>query len=168
MKRIVITPYFVKIRKESLHPSSRFLRLYYKNNNFIKVEFQDEKESQLFSHLGYKYMKSDSSGFSKLYTKVFNEGFNLCGRNYLFFFSPTNCMRANCIWLLEENEYKEKLTFYYDDLGIYRAIADQSLKFSKAISRVGQNFTSTLAFYHENKNISFDVEIINDLISSKL
>ena len=166
MKRIVITPYFIKIKKENLHPSSRFLRLYYKNNNFIKVEFQDEKESQLFSHFGYRYMKSNNSGYSQLYTKVFNEGFNLCNKKYLFFFSPTNCMRSNCIWLLEENEYKEKLTFYYKDLGIYSAFADKSLKFSKAISRVGQNFTSTIAFYHKNKNISFNCEIINDLTSS--
>ena len=165
MKRIVISPYFVKIRKESLHPSSRFLRLYYKNNNFIKIEFQDEKESQLFSHFGYAYMKSSNSGYSKLYTKVFDEGFNLCGKKYLFFFSPTNCMRANCLWLLEEKEYNEKLSFYYNDLGVYSALADKSLKFSKAISRVGQNFTSTVAFFHKNKNISFDCEIINDLIA---
>ena len=165
MKRIVISPYFVKIRKESLHPSSRFLRLYYKNNNFIKIEFQDEKDSQLFSHFGYAYMKSPHSGYSKLYTKVFNEGFNLCGKKYLFFFSPTNCMRANCLWLLEENEHREKLSFYYKDLGVYSAIADKSIKFSKAISRVGQNFTSTVAFYHKSKNISFDCEIIDDLMA---
>ena len=165
MKRIVINPYYIKIKKENLHPSSRFLRLYYKNNNFIKVEFQDEKDSQLFSHFGYKYMKSNNSGYSELYTKVFNEGFNLCGKKYLFFFSPTNCMRSNCIWLLEENEYKEKLTFYYNDLGVYSAISDISIKFSKAISRVGQNFTSTLAFYHEKKKIFFDCEIINDIFA---
>ena len=165
MKRIVITPYYVRIKKENLHPSSRFLRLYYKNNNFVKVEFQDEKESQLFSHFGYKYMKSNNSGFSILYSKVFNEGFNLCGKKYLFFFSPTNCMRANCIWLLEENEYNQKLSFYYYDLGVYSAIADQSIKFSKAISRVGQNFTSTIAFYHQNKNIAFNCEIIDDIIA---
>ena len=165
MKRIVITPYYVRIKKESLHPSSRFLRLYYKNNNFIKVEFQDEKESQLFSHFGYKHNKSKYSGYGHLYYKVFNEGFNLCGKNYLFFFSPTNCMRANCIWLLEEKEHKEKLSFYYHDLGVYSAMADQSIKFSKSISRVGQNFTSTVAFYHKNKNISFDCQVINDLIA---
>ena len=165
MKRIVITPYYIKIKKENLHPSSRFLRLYYKNNNFIKVEFQDEKDLQLFSHFGYKYMKSNNSGYSELYNKVFNEGFNLCGKKYLFFFSPTNCMRSNCIWLLEENEYKEKLTFYYNDLGVYSAIADKSIKFSKIISRVGQNFTSTVAFYHEKKNIFFDCEIIDDIIA---
>ena len=89
-------------------------------------------------------------------------------KKLFIFFQSDKLHEGNCIWLLEENEYKDKLTFYYDDLGIYRAIVDQSLNFSKAISRVGQNFTSTLAFYHENKNISFDVEIINDLISSKL
>ena len=165
MKRIVITPYFVKIKKENLHPSSRFLRLYYKNNNFIKVEFQDERDSQLFSHFGYNSMKSDNVGFSKLYTKVFNEGFNLCGKKYLFFFSPTNCMKSNCIWLLEENEHKNKLPFYYDNLGIYSALSNESIKFTKAIARVGQNFTSTLAFYHKNKNINFDCEIINDTIA---
>ena len=165
MKRIVITPYYIKIKKENLHPSSRFLRKYYKNNNFIKVEFQDEKESQLFSHFGYKYMKTNNSGYCELYNKVFNEGFNLCGKKYLFFFSPTNCMRSNCIWLLEENEYKEKLTYYYNDLGVYSALADKSIKFSKAISRVGQNFTSTIAFYHKKKNISFDCEIIDDIFA---
>lgn len=163
MKRIVITPYFVKIKKENLHPSSRFLRLYYNNNNFLKIEFQDEKESQLFSHNGIIYLKSTNSGYSKLYSKIFNEGFNLCGKKYLFFLSPTNCMRSNCLWVLEENEYKEKLTFYYKNLGVYSALADKSIKFSKAISRIGQNFTSTIAFYHKNKNISFDVTVIEDL-----
>ena len=165
MKRIVVTPYFVKIKKENLHPSSRFLRLHYKNNNFIKVEFQDERDSQLFSHFGYNSMKSDNVGFSKLYTKIFNEGFNLCGKKYLFFFSPTNCMKSNCIWLLEENEHKDKLSFYYENLGIYSALGNESIKFTKAISRVGQNFTSTLAFYHKNKNINFDCEIINDSLA---
>ena len=162
MKRVVVSPYFIKIKKENLHPSSRFLRLYYKNNNFIKIEFQDERNSQLFSHFGSNLMKTDNVGFSKLYTKVFNEGFNLCGKKYLFFFSPTNCMKSNCIWLLEENEYKNKLSFYYKSLGIYSALSDESISFSKAISRVGQNFTSTFAFYHKNKNIHFSCEIIDD------
>ena len=164
MKRVVVSPYFVKIKKENIHPTSRFLRLYYKDNNFIKIEFQDEKDSQLFSHFGYN-SKKDNGGFSKLYTKVFNEGFNLCGKKYLFFFSPTNCMKSNCIWLLEENEYKNKLFFYYQDLGIYSALSDKYIKFSKAISRIGQNFTSTISFYHKNKNINFDCEIIEDSIA---
>ena len=162
MKRVVISPYFVKIKKENLHPSSRFLRLYYKNNNFIKIEFQDERESQLFSNIGNNLKKYDSFGFPKLYTKVFNEGFNLCGKKYLFFFSPTNCMKSNCIWLLEEEEHKKKLTIYYHNLGIYSALSNKSIKFSKAISRIGQNFTSTIAFYHQNKNINFECEIIDD------
>ena len=165
MKRVVITPYFVKIKKENLHPSSRFLRLYYKNNNFIKIEFQDERDSQLFSNFGANFEKYDNFGFPKLYTKVFNEGFNLSGKKYLFFFSPTNCMKSNCIWLLEENEYKNKLTIYYKELGIYSAFSNKSLKISKAISRVGQNFTSTIAFYHKNKNINFECEIVDDSIA---
>ena len=127
MKRIVVSPYFVKIKKENLHPTSRFLRLYYKNNNFIKIEFQDERDSQLFSHFGSNLMKSDNVGFSKLYKKVFNEGFNLCGKKYLFFFSPTNCMKSNCIWLLEENDYKNKLSYYYQSLGVYSAVSNASL-----------------------------------------
>ena len=165
MKRIVISPYFVKIKKENLHPSSRFLRLYYKDNNFIKIEFQDERGSQLFSHFGNNKKKSDKVGFCQLYRKLFDEGFNLCGKKYLFFFSPTNCMKSNCIWLIEENEHKDRLTYYYNDLGIYSAICHESIKFTKAISRVGQNFTSTIAFYHKNKNIYFNCEIINDSIA---
>ena len=165
MKRIVISPYFVKIKKENIHPSSRFLRLYYKNNNFIKIEFQDERDSQLFSQVEYSSMNKKKCGFSELYKKVFNEGFNLCGKKYLFFFSPTNCMKSNCIWLLEENEHRNKLSFYYQDLGIYSAFSNKFLKFSKAISRIGQNFTSTIAFYHKNKKISFEVEILDDLIA---
>ena len=163
MKRIVVSPYFVKIKKENLHPTSRFLRLYYKNNNFIKIEFQDERDSQLFSHFGSNLMKSDNVGFSKLYKKVFNEGFNLCGKKYLFFFSPTNCMKSNCIWLLEENDYKNKLSYYYQSLGIYSAFSNASLSFSKAISRVGQNFTSTISFYHKDKNTCFNCDIIEDI-----
>ena len=165
MKRIVISPYFVKIKKENIHPSSRFLRLYYKNNNFIKIEFQDERDSQLFSQVEYSSMNKKNCGYSELYKKVFNEGFNLCGKKYLFFFSPTNCMKSNCIWLLEENEHRNKLSFYYQDLGIYSAFSNKFLKFSKAISRIGQNFTSTIAFYHKNKKISFEVEILDDLIA---
>ena len=163
MKRIVVSPYFVKIKKENLHPTSRFLRLYYKNNNFIKIEFQDERDSQLFSHFGSNLMKSDNVGFSKLYKKVFNEGFNLCGKKYLFFFSPTNCMKSNCIWLLEENNYKNKLSYYYQSLGVYSAFSNASLSFSKAISRVGQNFTSTISFYHKDKNTCFNCDIIEDI-----
>ena len=163
MKRIVVSPYFVKIKKENLHPTSRFLRLYYKNNNFIKIEFQDERDSQLFSHFGSNLMKSDNVGFSKLYKKVFNEGFNLCGKKYLFFFSPTNCMKSNCIWLLEENDYKNKLSYYYQSLGVYSAFSNASLSFSKAISRVGQNFTSTISFYHKDKNTCFNCDIIEDI-----
>ena len=163
MKRIVVSPYFVKIKKENLHPTSRFLRLYYKNNNFIKIEFQDERDSQLFSHFGSNLMKSDNVGFSKLYKKVFNEGFNLCGKKYLFFFSPTNCMKSNCIWLLEENDYKNKLSYYYQSLGVYSAFSNESISFSKAISRVGQNFTSTISFYHKDKNAHFNCDIIEDI-----
>ena len=110
-------------------------------------------------------MNKKNCGFSELYKKVFNEGFNLCGKKYLFFFSPTNCMKSNCVWLLEENEHRNKLSFYYQDLGIYSAFSNKFLKFSKAISRIGQNFTSTIAFYHKNKKISFEVEILDDLIA---
>ena len=165
MKRITINPYYIKIKKENIHPSSRFLRLYYKDNNFIKIEFQDEKNSQLNSSFGNILNKYDNSGFPKLYKKIFKEGFNLCGKKYLFFFSPTNCMKSNCVWLLEENEHKNRLSYYYKELGIYSAFSNESIKFTKAISRIGQNFTSTIPFYHKNKNIKLEYEIINDQIA---
>ena len=165
MKRIVISPYYIKIKKENIHPSSRFLRLYYKDNNFIKIEFQDERNSQLFSSFGNFSNKYDDFGFPKLYKKIFKEGFNLCGKKYLFFFSPTNCMKSNCIWLLEENEHRNRLSYYYKDLGVYSAFSNESIKFTKAIARIGQNFTSTISFYHEKKNINLEVETINDKIA---
>ena len=34
----------------------------------------------------------------------------------IFFLNPTNCMRVNSLWLLEENEYNTKKDFYYKDL----------------------------------------------------
>ena len=54
MKHIAITPYSVKIKKESFHQSSRFLRLYYHNDNFLKIEFKDENDSQLYINYGVK------------------------------------------------------------------------------------------------------------------
>ena len=50
MKHIAITPYSVKIKKESFHQSSRFLRLYFHNDNFIKIEFKDENDTQLYTN----------------------------------------------------------------------------------------------------------------------
>ena len=61
--------------------------------------------------------------------------------------------------------WEEIFIFLYQDLGIYSAFSNKLLKFSKAISRIGQNFTSTIAFYHKNKKISFEVEILDDLIA---
>ena len=46
MKHIAITPYSIKIKKESFHQSSRFLRLYFHNDNFIKIEFKDENDTK--------------------------------------------------------------------------------------------------------------------------
>ena len=87
MKHIAITPYSVKIKKESFHQSSRFLRLYFHNDNFIKIEFKDENDTQLYSNgpNSYSYDTTKITGMSKLYFKIFKEGFNLCGKKYLFF-----------------------------------------------------------------------------------
>ena len=34
----------------------------------------------------------------------------------IFFLIPTNCMKANSLWLLEETQYNTKKDFYYKDL----------------------------------------------------
>ena len=83
MKHITITPYSIKIKKESFHQSSRFLRLYFHNDNFIKVEFKDENDTQLYSNGPNSHNNNKLSGLSKLYDKVFREGFNLCGKKYI-------------------------------------------------------------------------------------
>ena len=106
MKHIAITPYSVKIKKESFHQSSRFLRLYFHNDNFIKIEFKDENDTQLYTNgpNSYNYTPNKLIGMAKLYSKIFKEGFNLCGRKYKFFLNPTNCMRANSLWLLDQEK----------------------------------------------------------------
>jgi hypothetical protein len=73
MKHIAITPYSIRIKKESFHQSSRFLRLYFHNDNFIKVEFKDENDTQLYSNGQNSHNNSKLSGLSKLYNKVFKE-----------------------------------------------------------------------------------------------
>ena len=71
MKHIAITPYSIKIKKESFHQSSRFLRLYFHNDNFIKVEFKDENDSQLYSNGQNSHNPNKLSGLSKLYEGKF-------------------------------------------------------------------------------------------------
>ena len=167
MKHIAITPYSIKIKKESFHQSSRFLRLYFHNDNFIKIEFKDENDSQLYSNGQNANNSNKLSGLSKLYDKVFKEGFILCGKKYLFFLNPTNCMRANSLWLLEENEYNTKKDFYYKDLGLDSLVLKGNISFSKLLSRLSQNFTSSYGFKNKLNKDGFQCEIIDDLKNSK-
>ena len=167
MKHITITPYSIRIKKESFHQSSRFLRLYFHNDNFIKVEFKDENDTQLYSNGQNSHCPKKLSGLSKLYDKVFKEGFNLCGKKYIFFLNPTNCMRANSLWLLEENEYNTKKDFYYKDLGLDSLIINEKIPFSKLLSRLSQNFTSSYGFKNKLNKDGFKCEVIDDLKNSK-
>ena len=167
MKHISITPYSIKIKKESFHQSSRFLRLYFHNDNFIKIEFKDENDSQLYSN-GHNSLNTNKlSGLSKLYEKVFKEGFILCGKKYIFFLNPTNCMRANSLWLLEENEYNLKKDYYYKDLGLDSLKLNNNIPFSKLLSRLSQNFTSSYGFKNKLNKDGFKCDIIDDLKTKK-
>ena len=171
MKHISITPYSIRIKKESFHQSSRFLRLYFHNDNFIKVEFKDENDTQLYSNGHYahcpKKLANQITGLSKLYYKFFKEGFNLCGKRYIFLLNPTNCMRANSLWLLEENEYNTKKDFYYKDLGLDSLVINNKIPFSKLLSRLSQNFTSSYGFKNKLNEEGFKCEIIDDIKNSK-
>ena len=170
MKHIAITPYSVKIKKESFHQSSRFLRLYFHNDNFIKVEFKDENDTQLYSNGPNNYNNSSinkSTGMSKLYSKIFTEGFNLCGKQYNFFLNPTNCMRANSLWLLEQNEFEQKSKFYYKDLGLDNLLNKKNISFSKLLARLSQNFTSSYGFKNKLNKDGFTWEIIDDIKNEK-
>ena len=74
MKHIAITPYSVKIKKESFHQSSRFLRLYFHNDNFIKIEFKDDNDTQLYSNgpNSYSYTPNKLTGMAKLYSLLYS------------------------------------------------------------------------------------------------
>ena len=169
MKHISITPYSIKIKKESFHQSSRFLRLYFHNDNFIKVEFKDENDTQLYSNgqNSFSYSQNNMTGMSKLYSKIFKEGFNLCGKKYKFFLNPTNCMRANSLWLLEEKEFEEKSDFYYKDLGLDNLLMKKNIAFSKLLARLSQNFTSSYGFKNNLDKDGFSCEIIDDIKNEK-
>ena len=169
MKHISITPYSIKIKKESFHQSSRFLRLYFHNDNFIKVEFKDENDTQLYSNgpNSYSYTLNKITGMSKLYFKIFKEGFNLCGKKYIFFLNPTNCMRANSLWLLEQNEFEQKSALYYKDLGLDNLIHKKNIAFSKLLARLSQNFTSSYGFKNKLDKDGFTCDIIDDIKNDK-
>jgi hypothetical protein len=159
LKHISISPSKITIKKEMFHQSSRFLRLYYHNNNFIKIDFKNINDTQLYSNTDYK----DFNKFSKIsliYDLIFKNGLNLCGKLYNFFLNPTNCMKSNSIWLLEENEYKVKQYLYYNQLGSSELLNNQKMSFSKILSRLSQNFTSTLSY-----NYPFEYSIIPDIKS---
>ena len=169
MKHIAITPYTIKIKKESFHQSSRFLRLYFHNDNFIKVEFKDENDTQLYSNgpNSYTYNTNKVTGMSKLYSKIFKEGFNLCGKKYKFFLNPTNCMRANSLWLLEQSEFEQKSEFYYKDLGLDNLLMKKTVSFSKLLARLSQNFTSSYGFKNKLDKDGFTWEVIDDIKNEK-
>ena len=170
MKHIAITPYSVKIKKESFHQSSRFLRLYFHNDNFIKVEFKDENDTQLYSNCpnsNNNYSANKMTGMSKLYSKIFTEGFNLCGKKYKFFLNPTNCMRANSLWLLEQKEFEKKSDFYYKDLGLENLLNKKNVSFSKLLARLSQNFTSSFGFKNKLNKDGFTWDIIDDIKNEK-
>ena len=158
LKHISITPSKVKIKKEMFHQSSRFLRLYYHNNNFVKLEFKDENDNQLYTTTDYSNFNKFSK-MSLIYDLVFKEGLNLCGIHYDFFLNPTNCMRSNTLWLLDEKE-KELKNSYYKELGSSELLKNSLMPFSKLLSRFSQNFTSTNAY-----NLPFEYEIIPDIKS---
>ena len=156
LKHISVSPSKITIKKEMFHQSSRFLRLYYNNNNFIKLDFKNLNDTQLYTTTNYK----DFNKFSKIsliYDLTFKKGLNLCGKQYNFFLNPTNCMKSNSIWFLEENEYKIKKDLYYKELGSNELIKNEKMSFSKILSRFSQNFTSTISY-----NFPFEYSIISD------
>ena len=153
LKHVQVTPSTVKIKKENFHQSSRFLRLYYHDDNFLKIEFKDDNDNQLYTNT------STTSTLSTLYKLVFQNGITICNKHYEFFLNPTNAMRSNSVWMIESTEASAKKEFYYRELGLYNLVTSSSLSFSKLLSRLSQNFTSTLA-YSEH----FDSEIVNDVV----
>lgn len=156
LKHVQITPFQIIIKKENFHQSSRFLRLYYNNDNFLKIEFKDENDTQLYTNT------PTTKTLSSLYSLIFKNGINLCGKKYVFFLNPTNSMRSNSLWMLEENESKTHKEFYYRELGLYSLLTSSSLSFSKLLSRLSQNFTSTLAY-----DGHFISEIENDVVGAE-
>ena len=161
LKHVSITPTKIVIKKEMLHQSSRFLRLYFNNDNFIKCEFKDNYDCQLYTNHNNFNKFNEISKISKIYEIIFKNGLILANKKYNFFLNPTNCMRANTLWLLEENEFNLKSNSYYNELG-KKNLGYGKMSFSKFLSRLSQNFTSTNNFSGE-----FEYNIINDITNNE-
>ena len=76
-------------------------------------------------------------------------------------------MRANSLWLLDQDEYEKKAEFYYNDLGLKDLLNKKNISFSKLLARLSQNFTSSYGFKNKLNKEGFTYDIIKDINNDK-
>jgi hypothetical protein len=160
IKRVQLSPTAIKFQKSSPHQSSRFLRKYFLNDNFIKLEFIDENDCQLYTN-NEKLKK-----LHILYKMAFENGIKFANKHYEFFLVTTNMMRANSVWMIDTDYLTDNnLTkqYFYNELGLNELLKDTSMKFAKIISRISQNFTTTTPF--NNGLLSYSVDVMDDILT---
>ena len=55
MKSIQVSPCFINLKNSHYNQTSRFIRKYFHDDNFMKVEFIDEKYDKLFTNISYTH-----------------------------------------------------------------------------------------------------------------
>jgi hypothetical protein len=142
MKIVSVGPSFIHITHGQFTQTSRFLRKYYKNDNFIKVDFIDESYKKLFTN------KFNTQELAEIYNIVCTKGISIANRHYSLFFATTNNIRNNSMWFIDE-EYlrREGITKQdiYKDLGI-ESLLNNGEFVSKVVARLSLNFSGTVAY----------------------
>ena len=153
VKIIYLYSHKLEVGNDKLVQSSRFLRKYFENDNFILLSFIDNDRPM---------KSSNNNDFEeKLFSYVYNNGITIFRNNYKFFFIPTSRIRKSSFWLVsEEWLIKKKLTIsdLYRELGYDKLSGEKSI--SLKIARISLNFTNTYEIHFEKLQLLIMKDII--------
>jgi len=102
IKQIIINPSTIIISSKNYVHSNRFLRKYFFDDNFIKVNFKSLFGDKLQTN------SNRTNKLEMLYKIIKDNGLTIFNRQYEFFFYSTTNLRANSIWMIHKDAFKNK------------------------------------------------------------
>jgi hypothetical protein len=141
MKTISITPYSLILKNPTAFHSSRFLRTYFNNDNFIKLEFIENEITNINIKTSYS-----GNNLSEIFHHLADQGISIAGREYEFFLCTSNSIEAYSFIMIDKNQINPSKDQIYEELGLFKILDkdDLTMSFAKKIARISQHFTSTL------------------------
>jgi hypothetical protein len=141
MKTISITPYCIILKNPTAFHSSRFLRTYFNNDNFIKLEFIENEITNINIKTSYS-----GNNLSEIFHHLADQGISIAGREYEFFLCTSNSIEAYSFIMIDKNQFNPSKDQIYEELGLFKILDkdDMTMSFAKKIARISQHFTSTL------------------------